>query len=74
METLELAMPVKGVSLKDLVVQMEIGEEKPFSLKNDQSIRSAISSRIKVDYPERIYKTRRTTIDGNRVLVVIREK
>lgn len=67
MDTLELAVPVKGTSLKDLVVDIKEGEQKLFPFKNDQSIRSLISSSVKDEFPDRKYTTKR-------VLIVVREK
>lgn len=74
MVKLKLAEPIAGVSIRAHIVSMEQGEEKPFSIKNDQTIRSAISSKIKVDFPDRKYRTKRETVDGERIVTVIREK
>ncbi len=74
MEVLQLATTIKAVSLKDLVIQMESGEEKLFPIKNDQSVRSLISSSVKFEYPEREYTTKRMSIENDRFLKVIRLK
>jgi hypothetical protein len=74
METLELARPVKGVSIRDLIVHMEVEEQKPFSFKNDQTVRSAISSYIKANYPERKYSTKRSLVGQETIVTVTRHK
>lgn len=71
---MEIAQTVPAVSLKSLVVGMRVGEEKPFPIKNDQSVRSAISSSIKDEYPEREYTTKRGIVSAQKVLTVIRVK
>lgn len=74
MEEMQLAQTVPAISLKSLVVSMQPGEEKPFPMQKDQSVRSAISSSIKVEYPDREYTTSRVEINGMRVLKVTRLK
>jgi hypothetical protein len=73
MATLELAQPVQGVSLRSLVVQMEVAEEKQFPMEYDQAVRSDISRAIKFKYPDRKYKTHtKDKVEGVTVLTVIR--
>lgn len=74
MQALQIAQTVKAVSLKSLVLDMKPGEEKAFPIKNDQSVRSAISASIKDEYPEREYTTKRAVVLGQKVLMVIRLK
>jgi len=74
MQAIQIAQTVPAISLKSLVVAMQPGEEKNFPIKNDQSVRSAISSSIKDEFPDREYTTKRQLVVNQKVLTVIRLK
>lgn len=75
METAKLVMPIKGVSWPDLVLQVPLnlkGWEKdpskdlgvPFPFEKRSSIRPAISGRVKMKYPGRIYRATEEVYSG----------
>ncbi len=73
---LELATPQKGTSWPSLISDIElVGEQhgKAFPLDKETSIRPAISTHVKKDYPNRVYKANKKVKDGIRVIWVWRK-
>lgn len=84
MNTLELAVPVKGTSFPELLaaidqITLEGWKEDPskdkgvpFPIENTKHIRSLISSTIKYRYPDRKYSANKEVHQGVSVLMVRR--
>lgn len=68
----KLATPTPGVGIKKMIIAMEVGQELPFPIKHYKSIPPIISSDLKIEYPEREYKT--TTKKLANAITVIRKK
>ncbi|RZL07063.1 MAG: hypothetical protein EOO89_23625 [Pedobacter sp.] len=84
MNTLELAVPVKGTSFYDLLVGIEeiSGRDwkedpskdkgRPFPIEKKKYIRSLISSWVKTKHPDREYGAYEEMYEGRMVLMVRR--
>jgi len=67
----ELATPTPGVGIKKMILALEEGKELPFPIKLRNSVRPIVSD-IKIDHPEREYKT--STKKVVNAITVIRKK
>jgi hypothetical protein len=73
---MEILKPQKGTSWPSLIADIElIGEEhaKPFPLEKESSIRPAISTRVKLKHPDRVYVANKEERNGVLAIWVYRE-
>ena len=67
----ELATPTPGIGIKKMIAAMEVGHELPFPIKHRNTVRPIVSD-LKLDHPERKYKTSTKKVDN--AITVTREK
>ncbi|MBB6109765.1 hypothetical protein SAMN05421821_105183 [Mucilaginibacter lappiensis] len=73
---MQVLTPQRGTSWPSLIADIVlIGKEhaRPFPLDKESSIRPAISTRVKLNYPDRVYVANKEERDGLLAIWVYRE-